>query len=329
MVEKRRVIFVTYDGAELLDLSGPGAVFSTASELAGDHIYEILTVSPKGGLVRHSCGVVVDTVSAANLKFRSLDTVLVVGSYAEPLKRAATAKELHSIMRRAETSAERFGSICTGAFVLGAAGLLSRRKATTHWMAQQELKALCPEAIIDDDALYIADQSLWTSAGVTTGIDMALAMIERDHGAALKAKTARQLVVYAHRPGSQAQFSELLETQTRVDEHFSGLVDWLIENIANPIKVEDMANVAGMSERSFQRHFKSIFEQSPGKFFECLRLDRARALLEAGEPVKSTVSKIGLRSEAAFRSAFKEQFGVTPGYYGQMRKKAVMFESRL
>ena len=168
------------------------------------------------------------------------------------------------------------------------------------------------------DALYVNEGKLWTSAGVTTGIDMALAMLERDLGSALKSAVARQLIIYAHRPGHQTQFSDLLAAQAKEDERFAGLTAWLRESVAREVPVEAMAASVGMSPRTFHRRFVESFGQTPAKFFEFLRLDSARAFLEAREPVGSVARRVGFRSESAFRAAFKAQFGVTPQLYREM-----------
>lgn len=315
MSDSRRIIFLTYDGAELLDLTGPSAVFSTANRISGKALYEIVVASAHKGGVVHSCGITLATEEIDSLKLGSADTVLVIGADTRPLIAAMASPELANCLATASVRAERFGSICTGVFVLAAAGLPKGKVVATHWAATSRLGRLYAEINCDADALYVTDGNLWTSAGVTTGIDMALAMLERDHGAALKAAVARQLVVYSHRPGHQSQFSNLLAAQAREDERFSGLTTWLRESMATPISVERMAEHVRMSPRTFHRRFVDSFGQTPARFFEALRLDAARNLLEARMPVASVALKIGFQSESAFRAAFKTRFGVSPQFY--------------
>lgn len=304
----------------MLDLSGPAGVFSTATRLDPKARYQVVTASPQGGPVVHSCGLRLETVPLKALDLAKNDTVLVLGGYAHSLGFAMGNTVIRQTLMRASEQCERYGSICTGAFILGAAGLLDNKAAATHWAAQRQLQERFGAARIDPDKLYVTDGRLWTSAGVTTGIDMALAILEQDHGPGLKAKVARQLVVYTHRPGHQSQFSDILEAQTRSSAMFTELIDWLAERLNQPIRVEEMADKAGMSVRSFQRRFTAAFGIPPGKFHEQLRLDRARDLIEAGDQIKSVTAKVGFLSSAAFRSAFKDRFGITPRLCAQMAK---------
>jgi transcriptional regulator GlxA family with amidase domain len=315
MPEKRRIVLITYGGAELLDVTGPSAVFSTANRVAGDKRYDIVVASPSGGMVRHSCGIELLTEPLHPMVFDGDDTVLVVGADAGPLGKAMAEPQLKESLQSAAQKAGRYGSICTGVFTLGTAGLLRDKTIATHWAASLQFCRLFTDARCNADALYVIEDRLWTSAGVTTGIDMALAMVERDHGSALKAAVARQLVVYSHRPGHQSQFSDLLAAQGKEDERFAGLVNWLRASTATPISVEQMAEHVCMSPRSFHRRFVESFGQPPAKFFEVLRINAARNMLEAHVSVADAARAAGFRSDSAFRTAFKAQFGVTPQLY--------------
>lgn len=322
MIKTRRIILITYDNAELLDLAGPISVFNAARLITQKPIYNCIVVSPNGGLVTHNSGVTLDSRPLSSIRYQPSDTVLVIGATRSPLNQVIKSEALLASLKHAALNAERYGSVCSGSFILGAAGLLNGKRTTSHWVANSRLQKTHPDAFVDAKALYVNDGKLWSSAGVTTGIDMALSMVEADHGSQLKSEVAKQLVVYHHRPGNQSQFSHVLNAQLRVDEHFTGLITMLTDNIDRQVKVNEMAELMNMSERSFYRKFSSLFDVSPAKFFERLRLDHARLLLESGETVKSTVPQTGFRSEPAFRSAFKEAYGVTPRHYLEMHTTA-------
>ncbi len=322
MSSRRRVIFIAYPGVELLDIAGPAAVFSSANVLSGRPLYQPLVAAPECGDIKTQAGLLLNADGLEQLRFNELDTVLVVGAYRDALRAAMANGVILRALQAAEAGAERIGSICTGAFVLAAAGLLEGRRVTTHWEGRERLARFSPGCVVDSDALYVRDGALWTSAGVAAGIDMALAMVERDHGTRLKSEIARQLVVYAHRPGYQSQFSALLSAQVRADERYGSLVRWLSERLDRTTKVSEMAGYLGQSERSFYRHFVAEFGQTPSKFLERLKLDAGRELIETGAPVKVVTAQVGFRSESAFRSAFKAHFGVSPVLYARMHKRS-------
>jgi transcriptional regulator GlxA family with amidase domain len=212
--------------------------------------------------------------------------------------------------------------VCTGTFLLAAAGLLSGRRAATHWAGAAHLGANFKETIVDSNTIYVVDGRLWTSAGGTTGIDMALAMLELDHGTRLMGRVAKQLVVYAHRPGHQSQFSSILDAQSVANGSFADLVIWLKNKIGESIKVSDMAKHVGMSERTFHRKFTSTIGVTPYKFLERMCLDRAKHYLEANISVKSVAVRVGFKSESAFRNAFRAHFGITPTHHARMHASA-------
>ncbi len=316
----RRVLFLLYDGFELLDLAGPSSVFNTANALARRPLYAV-TVAADVPRVPSGSGVTVEAGALDPLSFGLSDTLLVPGAEESPLRRAQAAGAIASTLNRAHGRVERLGSVCTGAFLLAAAGLLKGRKAATHWAGCGQFADLFPDVDLQADALYVEDGPFWTSAGVTTGLDMALAMVARDHGAALMGEVAKYLVVYAHRPGRQSQFSSLIEAQTRADGAFADLIDWLLGRLDEPITVLQMAERAGMSERTFARKFAAATGSSPKRFVEAMRMDHARLALEAGEPIKCVAPRVGFRSEAAFRAAFSAALGVPPSHYARMHRR--------
>lgn len=320
MSPKRRVVFLVYEGFELLDLSGPAAVFSTANVLAAKNIYDVAVVSPSGGVITSGCGIGVSSTQLASLSVGKFDTVLVVGAYEASLKLVMANTDIAKKLRSTSRRAERFGSICTGAFLLGAAGLLAGRRVATHWSGCARLGAAFENASVESNALYVVDGELWTSAGVTTGIDMALAMLEHDHGSRLMGQVAKQLVVYAHRPGHQSQFSSVLKVQSSADGAYSELTSWLENRLDKPIKVADMARQVSLSERTFHRKFSAATGITPSRFLEDLRLEWAKRHLEADLPVKSVAARVGFKSESAFRTAFRARYGVTPSHHARMHK---------
>ena len=315
---QRRVLCFVYDGFEILDLSGPSSVFACASGIAREALYTVEAVSIGGGDVASAAGITVATRAVESITLRRSDTVLVVGAEARPTVAGMADRETQAWLHRAASSCERLGSVCSGAFLLANAGLLEGKSATTHWEGCDQLSDHFPGIRVESNALYVRDGRLWTSAGVTTGIDMALAMIADDHDGALASKTAKRLVVYAHRPGHQSQFSDVLSAQVSANGAFCELVDWLQENVGAQITVEDMADHAGMSVRSFYRKFSDAMGVSPSKFFEALRLEKAKLLLEARQPVKMVAAATGFTSDSGFRKTFSKRFGVSPSHHTAM-----------
>ncbi|WP_285295732.1 GlxA family transcriptional regulator [Aureimonas altamirensis] len=226
-----RVTLIVYPGFELLDVSGPASVFNGANRALGQRgqsaFYKIVIASAEGGAVESSSGVAMETLQIAELVPGTVDTVLVVGAEREPLLKAVADPALRASLPRLASEAERFGSVCTGGFVLAALGLLDGRRIATHWDSCEPFAKTFPKVTVDHDALYVVDGRLWTSAGVTTGIDMALAMVSRDLDAAIAGEVARRLVLYARRPGYQSQFSPILEAQVKGDSPFDDLIGWI------------------------------------------------------------------------------------------------------
>src|SRR5689334_11717104 len=211
----RRIVLVVYPGAQVLDVTGPAAVFAGANRGAGEALYEVEVVSSSGRPVPTGSGVTIESRGVDRVNPRGIDTLLVVGGDDRAVLGAIADEKLRKWVLAAVPGARRYGSVCSGTFVLAAYGLLDGRRVATHWEGCSRLAEWFPALTVDGDALYVIDGNVWTSAGVTTGIDMALAMVEKDAGAALAAEVARRLVVYARRPGHQTQFSPLLLAQSR------------------------------------------------------------------------------------------------------------------
>ncbi|MEM1230157.1 MAG: helix-turn-helix domain-containing protein [Pseudomonadota bacterium] len=324
----QRICFLVYPGFELLDYAGPMSVFASANRLRDESdgesrpLYELVTLSAQGGLVASGAGVAVTTAAATDYRPQLRDTLLVVGAAASPLTAAVADATLTGLLAAHGPQVARWGAICSGAFVLAATGLLAGRRVATHWLGCERLAREHPELTVDDRALYVVDGTLWTSAGVSTGIDMALAMVREDAGAALGLAVARRLVLYAHRPGYQSQFSDLLRQQSQLPGDFGELLVWLEANLHHPIRVADMAAQVAQSERTFARRFAAALGLPPARYLETLRLERARALLAEGARVKQAAHAVGFRSEAAFRTAFEAHFGVTPSMARQVHAVA-------
>lgn len=310
----RRCLYLVYEGFELLDISGPVSMFNTANRYVASRGYEAVYLSLKGGMVEASCGLSVETRPVAGMRLILSDTLLVVGADETSLRAAMSNEPLLAFIARAGCQTGRVASICSGAFLLAAAGVLAGKSVTTHWSGRDRLESMFPDVRVEQDALYLKDGNIWTSAGAAAGIDLALAMLRHDHGDEVMRRVARRLVVYAHRPGQQSQFSTVLDRQAAAPA-FSGLIAWLDARLSEPLGVADMARQCVMSERSFYRKFTEDMGTTPARFLEELRLHNAKLMLESGTLVKAVAGAVGFRSESAFRTAFSKFFGITPSVY--------------
>ena len=311
-----RLFILAYQGCQLLDVSGPASVLGAANEASGRTVYDVRIVSPDGGVTTSSCGVALQTERIGGQP----DTLLVAGG-SRGLKAAMERSDLGRWLRKVAPKTQRYGSVCTGAFVLAAAGLLDGRRVATHWASCGRLARRFPALSVDAEALYVVDGKVWTSAGVTTGIDMALALVEADLGAATANLIARHLVLYARRPGYQSQFSPLLQAQTAAEAPFAALIEWLQQNLDQPLDVPALAARAGLSERSFYRKFTQATGKTPAHFVESLRLEAARTLLGKGLPLKAIARSVGLTSSARLGQAFERRFGVAPSLFREMHRR--------
>jgi transcriptional regulator GlxA family with amidase domain len=317
-MESHTIIFLVYPGFELLDLSGPVSAFSNANDLCETQPYKVKVVSINGGVIESDSGVAVSTLAVKNISMGDTDTVLVVGGNYSSISTASINKDIQDWLKKASGQVLRFGSICSGAFILAAAKLLENRHCTTHWLGAKQLQKMYPEADVQAESLYVIDGKLWTSAGVTTGLDMALEMVRQDLGNTIMTQVAKQLVVYAHRPGNQSQFSNLLKLQSRSDSTYSNLLAWIDNNIDQVINVVDMARYMGMTERTFYRKFTAAFNTTPSKYIEEVKLERAKQLLEKMLSVSQVAEAVGFKSESAFRARFESRFGLTPAMHKRL-----------
>lgn len=315
----KTIAIVGFPEANLLDVGGPAQVFRTAAEqlresgALDDWAYEIRLLAPEGRWVETSPGVRLEATPIAETDPAEFDTVLIAGGHGA--EDASSNGELVAWVRRAAAVARRVGSICTGAFVLAEAGLLEGRAAATHWSACTRLQKRYPGVKVDGDSIFIHDGSLWTSAGVTSGMDMALAMIEEDHGRELALLVARRLVLFLKRPGGQSQFSAPLRSQT-VEGPLAPLLQWIVDNPGADLRAESLADRAGMSLRTFYRAFEDATGATPADWVETVRIQLARRLLEqTADHVETVAVKSGFIAYERMRRAFLRRVGVSPAAY--------------
>lgn len=315
--EPIRVIDVlAFPAVQLLDVTGPVQVFASANDLVADAgsgpPYRVKVVAQGGEGATASAGV---TLAAGPLTQEGevLDTLLVAGG--QGVEAAAEDPVLVDWVRRRASRARRVASVCTGAFLLAAAGLLDGRRATTHWKYCTKLAQRFPAVRVEPDPIFVSDGPVWTSAGVTAGIDLALALVEEDLGRSVALAVARYLVVFLKRPGGQAQFSAALALQGAEDT-FGALHAWINEHLADDLSLSALADRAGMSERSFSRNYAQATGQTPARAIERLRLEAARRLLsETRTPVKRIAQRCGFGSEETMRRSFLRLLSVTPQDY--------------
>ena len=312
----RTVEVLAFPAVQLLDVTGPLQVFASANDQAawaGDaRPYEIRLVAPGGQSVEASAGVALAAGPLSPLE-TDVDTLIVAGG--EGVNVASVDSVLVDWVRKRSKQARRTASICTGAFLLGAAGVLDGRRAVTHWRFCAEFARRFPAVHLEPDPIFVRDDSIWTSAGVTAGIDLALALVEEDLGRTLALAVARYLVVFLKRPGGQAQFSEVLALQAAEDE-FGALHDWISKHLAQDLSLTALANQAGMSERSFSRHYAESTGLTPARAVERLRVEGARRLLlDTRLPVKRISQRCGFGSEETMRRSFLRVLSATPQDY--------------
>jgi transcriptional regulator GlxA family with amidase domain len=317
----RRIALVAFDGVQVLDVSGPAAVFGAANDAAGRPFYRLHVLSAQGGPITSNCGLALVTAPLASVKAGTLDTVLIAGGSAAGLRAVTQDAAVRAWMMRACAKARRYGSVCTGAIALADLGLVQGKRVATHWESTDLLGRRHPDLRVDANALYVEDGRVWTSAGVTTGIDMCLALVARDLGETIANTIARRLVLYARRPGYQSQFSPVLAAQAKADHGFAGLVDWIGAHLATRMDVERLAERAGMAPRTFHRRFTEALGETPGRFVELLRLDHARQLLQTGLALKAIAAQCGYATAGQFSKAFVRRFGMSPDLFRAMHGK--------
>jgi transcriptional regulator GlxA family with amidase domain len=308
----RRVLILVFDGVQSLDVTGPVEVFNAAGRIAREP-YRIETVAATRDPVRTGSGLTIVPDRALASVRGPIDTLLVAGGEVE---RAARDERVTRWLARAATRSRRVGSVCSGAFVLAAAGLLDGRRAATHWAHADQLAELFPSVDVDRDAIFVHDAGVWTSAGVTAGMDLALALVEEDLGREAALEAARWLVIYARRAGGQSQFSSHLRVQIAEREPLRELQEWLPGHLNDDLSIERLAQRACMSPRNFARAFRRELAMTPAAYVEALRVDHARQRLEStGQKVDAIARDCGFGTVETMRRAFHRRLGVGPAEY--------------
>lgn len=311
------VVLLAYEHMNVLDLCGPLQALATASlqcAPGATNRYDTIVASAEGGLVMTSAGLAIATVSVDSLGERFIDTLIAPGGCKGDTY-TAPQKLIDWVALRAPT-VRRLCSVCTGAFLLAQAGQLDGKKVATHWEWAPRLRDSHPAIDVDADSIFVRDGSLWTSAGVTAGIDMTLALIEDDFGHQVAIDTARRLVMFIKRSGGQSQFSTPLAAQLRDPGGFGDLHAWIASNLRLNLTVERLAEQVNMSPRTFARAYTSRMTVTPAKMVEAIRLEAACSALRSSElPLKAIADHVGYSDEQSLRRAFQRQFGVGPKLY--------------
>src|SRR5712664_1683916 len=312
----RRIVIAAYEGVSLLDLAGPLEAFQVASGFGGSResrvTYECSVVSIRGGPLKTANGVELVTESVRSLGRDPIDTLIVPGAFA--VDEVTRDRALVRWVRDRSPSCRRVCSVCIGSFLLAAAGVLDGRRAATHWLHAPLLAERYPRVTVEPDAIFIRDGAVWSSAGVTTGIDLALALIEQDAGRALAMNVARMLVVYLKRAGGQSQYSALLAAQTESEsETFDSLDRWIAEHLNDDLRVGALAEQVNMSPRNFARAYAEKRGRTPAKAVEAIRVEAARRRLEETEDrIESVAEDSGFNNEEQMRCSFIRILGIPP-----------------
>ena len=317
----RTIVFLAAPDTQILDVAGPFQVFVRAAELfvrkhpRHERPYHVILASTAHRKrVQTNCGLVLNATETFRSLRGAIDTLLIAGG--SGLDKAARDQELLAWLRKTAQRVRRMGSICTGAFLLADAGLLDGKRATTHWKFAAELARRCQKATIDPDPIYIRDGNTYTTAGVTAGMDLALALVEEDLGSGLALEVARELVLYLRRAGGQSQFSTALSLQASDRKQIQEIRSWILDHLDEDLPVEKLAARAGMSPRNFARAFSRDTGTTPARFVERLRVEAARRRLEESrDKLEKIANDCGFGSTATLRRSFLRALHVPPADY--------------
>jgi transcriptional regulator GlxA family with amidase domain len=309
----RRIVLLAFDRLQALDLVGPAEVFSMASRLTGD-AYSLEVVAPEKAEISTSSGLHLRPDRSLATCRGPIDTLVVVGG--EGVPQALGDERLVGWIVKAASRSRRVASVCNGAFLLARAGLLDGRRATTHWSGCETLQRRHPETSVEPDAIFVKDGSVYTSAGVTAGMDLSLALVEEDLGRRAALEVARWLVLFLKRPGGQSQFSAQLSAQIAEREPLRELQAWIADNLEQDLTVPALAERACMSPRNFARAFRREVGVTPAVYVEAARIETARVALDGTqEPVESIARRCGFGTVETMRRAFHRRLGVGPSSY--------------
>lgn len=310
-----RIEILAFPKAQLLDITGPLQVFASANDIVraegGGSPYDPVVVAEEP-FVTTTAGLRLATEALSD-PARPIDTVMISGGFGVNL--ACEQTHLVAWVAARAATARRVASVCSGAFLLAEAGLLEGRRAVTHWHRCGEFTARFPKVRLEPDPIFLRDGKIWTSAGVTAGIDLTLALVEADLGRKVALAVARELVVFLKRPGGQSQFSATLALQEAGGADFDVLHAHIADNLRGDLSVSSLAQVAAMSERSFIRHYRQVTGSTPARAVERIRVEAARRLLEGNLPVKRVAARCGFGSEETMRRSFLRLIGATPQAY--------------
>ena len=312
-MQSRRIVIVAFPGVQPLDVAGPAEVFSAAAQLAPDsYAVQVVARSPNPLTTRSGAYGIVPATTTARCR-GPIDTLIVAGGFG--VSDAVQDELLVGWVRSAARRSRRVASVCSGAFLLAAAGLLDGRRATTHWAYCTELARRHPEIEVDPKPIFVRDGNVWTAAGVTAGIDLALALVDDDLGPEVARRAARWLVMFVQRPGGQAQFSSHLGA-VALRAPLRELQGWIADHLGEDLRVEALAARAAMSSRNFARAFRRETGMTPASYVEAVRVEAARQRLEgSAEPVEQIAARTGFGTPETMRRAFARRVGVPPAQY--------------
>jgi transcriptional regulator GlxA family with amidase domain len=311
-MKTRRIVVVAFPEVQALDVFGPSEVFSQAHRYSkGRYSIELVATQPA---IATSSGIRLETHATLADCTGPIDTLIVAGG--DAVREAVNDGALVAWLRAAAARSRRVASVCSGAFLLARAGLLDGRRATTHWEACELLARAYPQISVESDPIFVRDGNVYTSAGVTAGIDMALALLEEDHGPEIARTVARSLVLFLRRPGGQSQFSAAMASQPAERQPLREVQAWMSDNLDADLSVPALAERAFMSPRNFARAFKREVGMTPATYVEALRVERARALLETSQQAIDDIAlRCGFGTVETMRRSFRRRLGVSPGHY--------------
>jgi transcriptional regulator GlxA family with amidase domain len=314
----KRVWFLLTPQIGIVSFSGPWEVFCHANDLLGRVAYRLEARGPSAPVLATKYGLSISGIRPLPARCPNPPDMVIVPGASSASESAEDRAEVVQWLRRYHAQIPTVVSTCAGAFILGAAGLLDGRRAMTHWMLQDDLRARFPAALVVDEGIFTHDRGVWTSAGVTAGIDLALALVEQDHGHALAMEVAKRMVLFLRRSGNQAQFSAALRRQSKEPSKLRDISTFILDHIDEPLPVERIAAKVGMSPRTLTRWCQEHLQESPAQLVRKLRVEEAKRLLEETSlAVKDICVRTGLTDASTMWRAFVDQLGITPMEYRQ------------